>query len=86
MTSVIDRARLYVSKIPPAVSGSCGHSQLFVVALVLVHGFDLSESDALLAVTDYNASCVPPWSTAELLHKIRSAAQAPSKHLLVLTL
>ena len=44
--TVADRARRYVEKMPPAISGSGGHNALFAVARVLIHGFDLPEDDA----------------------------------------
>ena len=76
MLSVIERARRYVAKCPPAVSGQGGHNATFHVACALVHGFALGEPDALALLREYNAGCVPPWSEAELVHKVRSAATA----------
>jgi hypothetical protein len=75
MTS-IDRARQYLSKIPPAISGQGGHNQTFAVACALVNGFDLSHADAFVLLSEYNQRCQPPWSNSELLHKIKSAASA----------
>lgn len=46
MATVIERARRYVLKCDPAVSGQRGHDQTFHVACILVHGFDLSNNDA----------------------------------------
>lgn len=69
------RARLYIARMPAAVSGEGGHQAAFKVALVLTKGFSLSEETALtLMVNDYNPRCVPPWSLGELRHKISSAA------------
>ena len=42
----LDRAKAYVAKCPPAVSGNGGHNSAFTVACALVHGFDLPQSDA----------------------------------------
>ena len=83
----MDRARLYLEKIPGAVSGQGGHNQTFAAARALVHGFALNESDALdLLTRDYNPRCFPPWSERELIHKVQSAAaaqhQKPRGHLL----
>lgn len=69
----IDRARAYVSKVPPAISGRCGHDQTFSVAVALVHGFLLSEADALALLREWNQSCLPPWSESDLRYKVRSA-------------
>lgn len=73
-SDVIRRAKMYISKIPPAVSGSDGHNATFHVACTLVEGFDLSQEEALDAIQEWNARCVPPWTEKELVHKIRSAA------------
>lgn len=72
--AVFERARKYIAKLPPAVSGQDGHGRTFHVACVLVLGFDLSEGDALTLMREYNQSCQPPWSEKELLHKVKSAA------------
>jgi RecA-family ATPase len=74
---LLDRARAYVSKCPPAVSGQSGHAAAFTVATALVHGFGLSEGDAFTLFAEYNRACQPPWSDAELQHKLKSAADTP---------
>ena len=73
---VIERARRYVAKCPPAVSGQGGHNATFHVAACLVHGFALGEPDALALLTEWNRVCVPPWSDRELRHKVESASEA----------
>jgi hypothetical protein len=79
-------ARAYVAAIPGAVSGAGGHSQTFAVACALVHGFALPEYEAVMLLREFNARCQPPWSEAELQHKIQSAMLAshskPRGHLL----
>ena len=74
-----DRARKYVEKMPPAISGRGGHDALFAVASTLIHGFDLSEPEAWPILLEYNSRCVPPWSESELRHKLTSA-QNLSRH------
>jgi hypothetical protein len=76
MISIIDRARRYVAKCPPAISGQGGHDATFHVAAILVNGFALGEADALALLHEYNAGCQPPWSETELVHKVKSAATA----------
>lgn len=72
----IERATKYLAMMPPAISGSGGHSVTFKAAVVLVRGFSLPEDEALrLLVEEYNPRCSPPWTTYDLKHKIRSAAQ-----------
>ena len=75
--AIIERARRYMAKCPPAVSGQSGHNATFHVACILVHGFDLKEGDALNLLHEYNATCSPPWSEKELQHKIRQALKQP---------
>lgn len=77
MLTVDDLARRYVAKIPPAVSGSGGHNQTFSVATALIKGFDLSVDQARSILAEYNQRCEPPWSTAELEHKLVSADGVP---------
>ena len=79
MLTVIERARRYVAKCPPAVSGQAGHDATFHVACVLVNGFSLGEPDALALLREWNLSCQPPWTEAELVHKVTSAASAQHK-------
>jgi hypothetical protein len=76
MVEVIERARRYVAKCPAGVSGQGGHDATFHAAAVLVWGFALGETEALMLLNEYNGRCVPPWSERELQHKVRSAAQA----------
>ena len=80
------RAALWLSKVPPAVSGQSGHSTTYTAAVGLVHGFQLSEGDSLALLSNWNQSCQPPWTDRELIHKIREAASKshskPAGHLL----
>jgi hypothetical protein len=75
-TSLIDRARAYVAKMPAAVSGSNGHGATFDVARVLLHFFELSREDAAKVLDEYNGRCSPAWSAKELKHKLDSAAKS----------
>lgn len=77
--TVDERIARYLTACSPAVSGSHGHAQTFSVAVALTNGFGLNEHTALEWMLCYNAGCQPPWSRAELEHKIRSASAA--KHL-----
>lgn len=72
-SSVTRRARKYLQKLPPAVSGQNGHDAAFLAAQHLVRGFQLSESEALTQIHEWNLTCQPPWSEAELQHKIKDA-------------
>ncbi len=74
-SSVLDRARKYISTMPKAISGQGGHNATFRVACVLVLGFGLSEGEALGLLREWNIGCEPPWSERELEHKVQSAAK-----------
>src|SRR5258706_11637133 len=74
MAQISERARRYIARCPPAISGQGGHDATYHVAAVLVWGFALSEAEALMLLQEWNRNCVPPWSDAELLHKVKSAA------------
>lgn len=73
---IVERARAYVEKMPPAISGQGGHEATFRVALALVKGFSLDTGMALQLLRDYNGRCDPPWSEKELEHKIDDAGKA----------
>jgi hypothetical protein len=71
--NVDDRVASYLAKCDPAVSGQHGHDTTFKVAVALVWGFALRREAALEHLRAYNKGCQPPWSEAELEHKIDSA-------------
>jgi hypothetical protein len=74
--SPIHRARAYLAKCDPCVSGSGGHNQAFNVACKLMHGFGLAEAAALGLLMEpggYNARCVPPWTERDWTHKLADA-------------
>lgn len=74
--SVIERARAYLAKCPPAISGQGGHKTTFHTACILVKGFLLEDQQAMLLLQEWNHRCVPPWSERELEHKIKGAKLA----------
>ena len=69
----LDRAREYLRRCPPAISGQHGHTATFRVACALVRGFGLTEAQALTAMREWNQRAEPPWTEAELHYKIQSA-------------
>lgn len=76
--AVLRRARAYLSSIPGAVSGSGGHNQTYAAATAMVHGFALDPAVAFdLLMREFNPRCVPPWSEAEMRHKVEDAANKP---------
>ncbi|MFA6545537.1 MAG: toprim domain-containing protein [Limisphaerales bacterium] len=82
----LERARAYLACVPGAVSGAGGHKTTFYAACLLVQGFNLTTAEALPLLLDWNASCQPPWSEADLRHKLadadKSASTKPSGYLL----
>ena len=72
----VERARAYIAAIPGAVAGQGGHAQTFRAALHIRKGFSLSNDEALAVLREWNATCSPPWSEKELIHKVQSAAKS----------
>jgi P4 family phage/plasmid primase-like protien len=71
--SVEDRAIAYLGTVDPAISGQGGSCPTFRAACVMAR-FDLPEHVALRLMLDhYNPKCVPPWSEAEMRHKVEDA-------------
>lgn len=66
------RARSYLSKMPPSVQGSNGSGALFFAACKVVE-FGLRREEALELLLEFNTRCEPPWSEAELRHKLADA-------------
>lgn len=71
--AIFERARKYIAKLDGAISGSDGHGKTFHAACVLVMGFELSESEALTLMHEFNLRCSPAWSERELQHKVKQA-------------
>ena len=69
----MDRARLYLSHVPPAIAGQHGDVHTFRTCCRLARGFALDDDEALRALAEWNATCQPPWTDAELRDKIRRA-------------
>jgi len=81
---VAERARRYLAQMPGAVSGQGGHNQTYRAACALVLGFGLTPDEALPILAGWNTICEPPWTEAELRHKLASANAdgGPRGHLL----
>jgi hypothetical protein len=74
-SSVIDRAREHLAGMPPAIQGEDGSGKAFAAACALIIGFGLTVEQALPLYREYSSRCQPPWSEAELLHKLQDAAR-----------
>lgn len=77
--AVIERARRYISKLPPSISGCGGHNACFHAACVLALGFGLPESEVYGLLAEWNQGCQPPWSERELRHKASQASKQPGQ-------
>jgi replicative DNA helicase len=77
--AVVERARKYVARVPPSISGSGGHNAAFHAACILVLGFGLSESEAIQVMNEFNQRCDPPWSEREINHKVQQANKQPGE-------
>ena len=77
--AVIRRARAYLSCIEGAVAGQRGHDRTFRAACVLIQKFRLSFEQAFPLLKEWSdCRCEPPWSDAELTHKLRDAIRRRS--------
>jgi hypothetical protein len=72
---IIERAKRYLTSVPPAIAGQHGDVHTFRVCCRLTRGFALDGEQALRVLIEWNARCQPPWSEAELLDKLRRAAR-----------
>jgi len=63
------RARRYLAKIEPAVSGEGGHNKTFSTACKLARFVNYDGELLWLLLLEYNARCLPPWDEKALRHK-----------------
>ncbi len=71
--SALERARCYLTAIPPAIAGHHGDADTFRVCCRLVRGFALDDDDALAVLSAWNLRCQPPWLESELRAKLEGA-------------
>jgi hypothetical protein len=69
----VDRAQTFLERVDPAVAGQQGDLRTFRVCCRIVRGFDLSDDEAVCALSEWNARCEPPWSEHDLRQKITNA-------------
>lgn len=73
---VLERARGYLEKMEPAVSGQAGHTTAMKAAAAMVRGFNLTIDEAFdLLQGSFNQRCQPPWDAADLRRKCEEAAE-----------
>lgn len=76
MVPIEERARRYIAKLPPGVSGSNRHSATFHAAFILTHGFALPDDVAWSILAEFNARCDPPSDERKLRHRFMRAKSA----------
>src|SRR5690606_24137510 len=64
---LIKRARAYLARMEPSISGQSGHTALYNAVAAMMFGFALDESTTRhLILDEFNPRCQPPWSEREL--------------------
>ena len=71
--AVFERARVYLAKIEPGISGQHGSNPTYRAACKLILGFNLTPEEALPLLREYSQRCQPPWTDEELRHKLEDA-------------
>ncbi|HWA98631.1 MAG TPA: bifunctional DNA primase/polymerase, partial [Pirellulales bacterium] len=71
---IVDRARKYIGKMPPGISGQGGHDATLAAACELFR-FGLTDSEAAAVLDEFNQRCEPQWSDKELAHKLDDARE-----------
>lgn len=74
---ILRRATAYLAAMAPAVSGERGHDHTFDAACSMVLGFALTAEEAFPLLAAWNQTCQPPWTDAELTHKLEDAEKKP---------
>lgn len=62
----IAQAKSWLTRQAPAIAGHRGNDRAYAVACAVTRGHDLSVTDAVAVLSDWNARCQPPWSDDEL--------------------
>lgn len=72
----VRKAKKYLSKMSPSISGDGGAKKLFAAACKAIHKFGLSDSETLAVLeSSFNPRCEPPWDTPGLERAIQKARQ-----------
>ena len=72
--SEYERAKRYLAKTPPAISGQGGDNRTFAVICRLCELFPTLDDEEMLEIlADWNALCEPPWTLTRLEYKIGEA-------------
>lgn len=73
----VTRARAYLAKMSPSITGEGGHDALWAAVLAMRIGFDLDEATTRsLILADFNPRCDPPWDERDIDHKLDGVERA----------
>lgn len=67
----VGRAIAWLDEQPPAIAGEGGDAHTFAT-IAMLRDFGLSKGMALIALSDWNQTCEPPWTAEELKQKIHN--------------
>ena len=70
------RAAAWMAKRDPAIEGNGGDPHTFATCAALVRDFGLDDADAWSLLVQWNATCAPPWTEADLHKKLASARRS----------
>lgn len=71
--AIVRRCEKYVAEMPIAISGQNGHRAALEVANVIFWGFALPPDLGYPIFFNWSSRCQPPWTEAELRHKMKTA-------------
>jgi len=78
--SAVDRCRAYLAKVVPGVQGQNGSIPMMRAACVIVRFGIENGPDAYQLLSEYGATCDPPWDDpAEINHKLDSAFKSEAR-------
>ena len=77
--TIIEQARWWLSQFDPWPWGKATTRARSTPACALTIGYDLSVDEALPLLAEWNKGCNPPWSEADLLHKLTDASKKPGR-------
>lgn len=76
---LISRAKAYLRGIEPAIYGQGGDAQTFRICCVVRNDYGLSVEESIEVLSDWNRTCIPPWTELELREKLGNAERYAKK-------
>lgn len=72
---VIDQAREWLRRRPPAIEGQGGRKHTYKTICVVLHGWELGEADTMGLIAEWNRTCRPPWNEWDLRSMVADASR-----------